>query len=172
MIKSLPLTTRYDCARECSRDKKCVLILAKANICNLYSKIDNGTFVSSQGSTYLLVKYDDKLSSINSNLVNYWPFNNDLNDVIGGAHMFDGVSYSFSDDRLNTPLSSIYLNNGYVQIPDGVYFNGDFTVTLWIKVLAHRYCSRIIDFGGSLKKDNICFGLSGIIFYASIIIYV
>lgn len=164
LIKSFTSFNKYDCARECSLNNKCVLILTKTNLCNLYSKVDYGGFISSQGSTFLLAKQVDDMTSINSNLVNYWPFNNNLNDIIGGANMFNGISYSFSNDRLNTPSSSIYLNNGYLQVPDGVYFNGDFTITLWLKIFTHRYCSRIIDFGGTIHSDNVCFGLSGKIY--------
>ena len=34
------------------------------------------------------------------------------------------------------------------------------------QIFTHRYCSRIIDFGGTIHSDNICFGLSGKIFLA------
>ena len=163
LIKSLPLGARQECAKECSLERKCVLVLTKSNQCNLYNKIDYANFVSSPGSVVLLTKYIDDMSSINANLINHWPFNNNLNDIIGGSHMINGINYVFSTDRLNTPYSAVYLNDGYIQIPDGIYFNGDFTISVWVKIHTHRYCSRIVDFGGTARTDNVCFGLGGIL---------
>ncbi len=161
LIKTLKLATKQECAKECSLERKCILILTKENKCNLYNKIDYADFVPSPGSAVLMKKYIDDMSSINANLINHWPFNNNLDDIIGGSHMINGINYVFSTDRLNTPYSAVYLNNGYIQLPDGIYFDGDFTISVWVKVRTHRYCSRIVDFGGTAHQDNVCFGLGG-----------
>ncbi len=66
-----------------------------------------------------------------ANLTNYWPMSN-LSDVVGGANLFGGSSYSFVSDRFNSSNSAIFFNQGYLQVPTGVYFSGDFTFTAWI----------------------------------------
>ena len=91
-------------------------------------------------------------------MINYWPMNN-LSDVVGGANLFGGSSYSFTTDRFGTPNSAIYFNQGYLQAPPGNYFlSGNFTVTAWIYLKSIQSWSRIIDFGDGEKNDNVIFG--------------
>ena len=97
-----------------------------------------------------------------------------LNDVAGGANLFNGQSYSFTTDRFCNLNSAIYFNEGYLQVPTGVYFNGDFTLTVWIQLKSYQSFSRIIDFGNSFPSDNVVItmysgtsNLSGYIFSGS-----
>jgi hypothetical protein len=85
---------------------------------------------------------------------NYWPMSN-LSDVIGGANLFGGGNYSFVPDRFGTPNSAIYFNKGFLQVPKGVYFSGDFTVTAWIYLKSYQYFSRIFDFANGQENDNV-----------------
>jgi len=78
-----------------------------------------------------------------------------LCDVVNGANLFGGSSYSFVPDRFGSPNSAIYFNQGYLQVPEGVYFSGDFTVTTWIYLKSYQYYSRIFDFGNGLMSDNV-----------------
>lgn len=59
-----------------------------------------------------------------------------LNDTVGGANFFNGYSYSLTADRFGNPLQAIYINNGYLQVPPGVYFCGSFTTIVWINILS------------------------------------
>ena len=93
-------------------------------------------------------------------LINYWPMNN-LTDVVSGANLFGGSNYSFYPDRFSTSNSAIYFNRGYLQVPTGVYFSGDFTVTAWIYLKSYQYYSRIIDFGNGQENENVLLGLAG-----------
>ncbi len=70
-----------------------------------------------------------------------------LSDMIGIAHLFNGFNYSFVEDRYGNLNSSIYFQNGYLQVPPGVYFSYDFTFTVWIKLKSFKAYSRVIDFG-------------------------
>ncbi len=56
-----------------------------------------------------------------------------ISDIVGGADLYNGVSYSLTTDRFGNANSAIYLNNGYLQVPTGVYFSGDFTVNCEIR---------------------------------------
>ena len=66
-------------------------------------------------------------------LKNYWPIENHVNDTVGGAHLYNGVNVEFVEDRFGNPNSAIRFTEGYYQIPPGIHFKGDLTVSLWIK---------------------------------------
>ena len=56
---------------------------------------------------------------INNGLVNYWPFTNNVQDSIGGAHLYNGVNAQFTyngvNDRFNRMNSALSLNCGHYQ---------------------------------------------------------
>ena len=85
---------------------------------------------------------------------------NDLIDLIGGANLSNGSNYSFVTDRFCSSDSAIYFNKGYLQVPSGVYFSGDFTVTAWINFNSYQSYSRIIDFGNGKNNENIIFSMN------------
>ena len=76
--------------------------------------------------------------------------------------MYGGSSYSFTYDRFCNAYSAIYFNIGYLQVPSGAYFKGDFTVTAWIKLISFNQFSQIIDFGNGNFLNNVMFGLSSL----------
>lgn len=55
---------------------------------------------------------------------------------------------------------SIYLNNGYLLAPPGVYFAGDLSVTAWVNVKQIRTYSRLFDFGNGESENNVLISLS------------
>jgi hypothetical protein len=134
---------------------------------------------SSTGGYYLILQNDGNLviydatntaywsvwglsnSKLGVYLINYWPMSN-LTDLISGANLFRGSNYSFTSDRFNSPNSAIYLNQGYLQVPEGVYFSGDFTVTAWIYLKSYKNNSRFFDFGNSESSNNIGLAMSGL----------
>jgi hypothetical protein len=78
-----------------------------------------------------------------------------LSDVVSEANLFGGGNYSFVPDRFCTPNSAIYFNKGYLQVPEGIYFSGDFSVTAWIYLKSFQFSSRIFDFGNGQENDNV-----------------
>lgn len=123
------------------------MISIKSTVCKLLSQIKYSVNVAIT-EPYLYQKFNQDYSAINANLINHWPFNNNLYDIVGGADLFGfgGTSAQFTKDRLNTGSSAIYLNNAYYKVPNGVYFNGDFTVTSWVKTHSNPVYCRLIDF--------------------------
>jgi hypothetical protein len=89
---------------------------------------------------------------------NYWPMSN-LSDVVGEANLFGGFNYSFVPDRFCTPNSAIYFNSGYLQVPTGVYFLGDFTFTAWIYLKSYQLWTTLFDFGNGSPNDNVYLGM-------------
>jgi hypothetical protein len=90
-------------------------------------------------------------------LMNHWPMNN-LNDIVSNANLFDGTGYSFVPDRFGVANSTIYFNKGFLKVPEGIYFNGDFTITAWINVKSLGTYFRILDFGNGQYNDNVLLG--------------
>jgi hypothetical protein len=84
-----------------------------------------------------------------------------LSDVVGGANMYNGINYNFDYDRFCKAYSAIRFSSGYLQVPPGIYFSGDFTITAWIYLLPQQ-SSRIIDFGNGPGSNNILFAITGL----------
>ena len=78
-----------------------------------------------------------------------------LTDVIGGANLYGGNIYEYSNDRFCNPNQAIYFKYGYLQIPPGVYFSGDFTLSVWILMKSYQYYAAICDFANGKENDNI-----------------
>ena len=83
-----------------------------------------------------------------------------LNDVVGDAHLTGSTSCIFVMDRFGNPNSAIYLNKSFLQVPTGVYFDGDFTITAWINLKSFNSLATIIDFGNGSSKNNIVLGMA------------
>jgi hypothetical protein len=82
-----------------------------------------------------------------------------LSDIVGGADLYNGANYSYATDRLNNLNSSVYFNSGFLNIPSGVYFTGDFTITAWIQIKSRKRYARIVEFGnGAFSNNSIYFG--------------
>ncbi|MCX6270151.1 MAG: choice-of-anchor D domain-containing protein [Bacteroidetes bacterium] len=60
-------------------------------------------------------------------------------------------------DKQGTEGKALWFDgsNDYVDVPDGVYFTGDFTVSGWIKEPSYRNWSRLFDFGNGSSSDNV-----------------
>ena len=95
-----------------------------------------------------------------SGLINYWAFCDSYNDVIGTAHGYGQVNAALTSDRFGLASSALDLSNGYIKIPSGIYFNGDYTVTAWVYMRSFPSYSPLIDFGNGAPSDNVWLGLS------------
>ena len=81
-----------------------------------------------------------------SGLVNYWPFDNCLVDVIGDKNFEMGQNDSFSEDRNQTVSAALDLKYGYLQAPHGIYFYGDVTINAWIMLRSVTNNARFLSF--------------------------
>ena len=94
---------------------------------------------------------------MSNGLKNYWSMDNHVNDTVGGANLYNGYNVKFVNDRFGNPNSAIKFSDGYYQVPPGVYFRGDFTVSVWLKLNAYVIDSRIIDFGNGADVESVLF---------------
>ena len=87
-------------------------------------------------------------------LINFWPMDTNTTDIIGYANMYNGYNVQFVEDRFGKPNSAIRFNDGYYQVPSGVYFNGDFSVAVWVKINVRIQWASIIDFGSDCNYNS------------------
>jgi hypothetical protein len=139
-------------------------------------KIYQGALSSNEIINEYLLNSNDGI--INYCPSNYWPMSN-LSDVVGGANLFGGSNFMFTSDRFGAQNAAIYFNQGYLQVPTGVYFSGDFTVTTWINLKSYQSYSRFFDFGNGAGSDNVLLSMTesfskmhGVIFKSSLSSYI
>ena len=104
---------------------------------------------------------DNYYNEINKSLSNYWTFNSNLRDLITGASLINPVNITFTSDKSGTYSNAISLNYGSICLPSGIYFDGDFTLALWIKVrsIPSSY-TKIVDFNSLYQTDYVSLYLS------------
>ena len=85
-------------------------------------------------------------------LTNYWPIKANEDDYVGTAHMIYGANNSFCPDRFNNANLAINFENGFNSVPPGVYFSGDFTISLWISLNQIASLTKIVEFSNN-KSD-------------------
>lgn len=95
------------------------------------------------------------IDTFGARLLNYWPMNN-LSDIVGEKDLFEGVNYLFTNDRFNNANSSIHFNDGFLKVPTGCYFSGDFSVVAWVKLNSNNPYQRLFDFANGPDMDNVC----------------
>ena len=82
-----------------------------------------------------------------SALIHYWPiFESNVDDIINGFNLYSPLNALFTQDRKEISNSALIFTEGYYRIPPGYYFNGDFSIVLWIKVYQPIAYVRIFDF--------------------------
>ena len=75
---------------------------------------------------------------------------------------FLGFGISSARGQAYGPGYAVNLNgtNGYVQVTNGVWFSGDFTVEGWVFVRSYNGWSRLIDFADGPGTNNVYLALS------------
>jgi hypothetical protein len=88
-------------------------------------------------------------------LIHYWPFTSHIQDVVGGAKMFNGYKAGLRPDRHGRPISAITLNTGFYKMPSINYFpTGEFTITIWLNLRSNNDWSRVIEFCNQPTSDD------------------
>ena len=101
-----------------------------------------------------------KTQSLSIGLIHYWSFNGNVYDSVGGANLYGGLNAALTSDRFNKPQSALGLYNGFYTLPNGVYFNSNYSVTLWVKARSFNANSRIIDVGNGEYNSNVIIHLT------------
>jgi hypothetical protein len=113
-----------------------------------------------QESSYTLTisNATEGLSTLSRGRLLNYQFNNNTNDsspTVANATASGGFSYV--NDRFGNATSAIRLNgtNAFVEVPDGVWFDGAYSTSCWIRPETFANYSRIYDFGNGQANDNI-----------------
>ena len=132
LLQSFQINNQLECTMKCSNNFLCSIAIIDISICKIYSKTFNksNSIYSLTANLYIKRGYN----SINDYLIHYWPFNGNYMNEITKVYLFNGQNDKLVTDRFGRPSSSLYLNDGYLQAPNGTYINGDFTLTTWVKM--------------------------------------
>lgn len=108
------------------------------------------------------VKKSLEFLNSNKDLVLHVPFDNQKDwekDLVKDQAVITTV---FAKDRYNNNDLCKVFNFGAeaLQVKDGNYINGDFTISVWVNVSSVSKWSRIIDFGLGQNNSNIVFSSS------------
>lgn len=79
---------------------------------------------------------------------------NSNNATLYNGPTYDGSSLVFSGAGTAPALGTVGSVQ-YGQVPNGVYFNGDFTINTWVKISAYNNWQRIIDFGQGAGVNSV-----------------
>ena len=94
-------------------------------------------------------------------MINYWDFSGSYLDKIGTSHMFGATNVTFVPNRNKISNSAIYVNEGYIILPNGTYFDGTFTVTAWINIQKHTYLGSFLEIAEDSNKNIYRFNYAG-----------
>lgn len=103
-------------------------------------------------------------SSLSTGLVLYYPMDGNTNDASGNninGTIAGGVTAT--KNRFDATSTALAFNgsNGYIDVPDGVYFNGsDFSISSWVKMNSYGSWARLMDFGNGPANNNVLVGLT------------
>ena len=156
LIKSFRVNLNLQCISDCSDNFLCSMAIVDSKTCNVYNRIQitNLMNLTDSFTSTIYVKY-----SYNQYLIHYWPFNGNYYDIISNANLFNGLNNALVTDRYGRPSSSLYLNYGSLQAPNGAYIYGDFTLTTWVKMYALENARRLFIIPTS-SGNNIFFSLT------------
>ena len=98
---------------------------------------------------------DNAMSGImGAGITNLWEFNANLDDSVTGLSLFNPVSIEYVPDRFGAVDQAIHLNNGYLQMPAGVYFDGDFSINAWVNIQSADSFDTLLDCGSFQQGAN------------------
>lgn len=102
--------------------------------------------------------------SLSANLVHQYCFNGDASDSKGGKHGTVMPGATLTTDRSGVANQAYEFDgiSGYIDLPDGVYVHGNFTISAWVSVtFPTPNWTRVFEFGnGSTNGDNVFYSPS------------
>ena len=78
----------------------------------------------------------------------------------GSSSVISSTNVSFTADRFNRTNSAVFFNYGHYQLSSDIYFNGDFSISAWVRFDNILPWQRVIDFGNGAPSDNVIFTIT------------
>jgi hypothetical protein len=100
--------------------------------------------------------------NLQDGLILKYPFNGSATDVSGHRHNGTVNGAQLVNDRFGNEFSAYSFNgiSDFIFVPEDVYFDGDFTISVWINPRQIRSWNRILDFGNSENAQNVFLAIS------------
>lgn len=173
LIKFITVSNKLQCLAECTKLCLCLIAIYKSSIksCYLFENITYFELTSDSIIYQYISQQKCSADPFLKDLTYYWKFNNDYNEEISGTKLQPGLSTSFVNDRFNNYQSALFLNNGYTTAPSLVYFYKDFSVSVWVYLIAYSSWSVLLDFSSGPGTNNVYIALSGDTFYPTFTVY-
>ena len=89
-LETSTVNNKFDCFMKCTQNLACKMSSFKFNQCKLYSQVKFSVQLSPSSDPCLFQKFIPDYSVINANLVHWWPFNNNVKDIVSNADMYGG----------------------------------------------------------------------------------
>ena len=86
----------------------------------------------------------------------YWPIAGNTSEIVNGRNMQNLTNTALVQDRLNYVNSALYFDGSSkaaAYVPAGVYFNQDFSLSLWLIGYKNDY-ARFLDFYSPAPGKN------------------
>ena len=91
----------------------------------------------------------------------FWPIWGKLTEVINNLEPNVTFNTGLASDRFGNAFSAISLNLGYLKLPPGVYFAGDFTIMAWVYLRTRQADNpRIFEVSNGPNVDAVSFLVS------------
>lgn len=138
------------CGGRCAAKAFCSIALFDFNntVCYLYQLIILEQETMLQTTTHDTIIYAKE--NFDYLPTSRWSFDNDFTDEMpGNMSMYDAINATFVEDRFGNANASVYLNKGYAKMPVGEYMVGDFTLSVWVKIIEWTKYSRLLWLSGA-----------------------
>ena len=91
-----------------------------------------------------------------SDLTNYWPISSlSPSDFVGGLDMTSSNAFVYLSDRKGVNNEALNINGRAKALPNAVYFNSEFTISVWVKTTTSQSWARIFEVGQGAPNDNV-----------------
>jgi hypothetical protein len=108
--------------------------------------------------TYTVNNPGDGWTTLKRNRLLWYQFNTNSADSSGnGSHATLSGGASYGADRFGNPVGALQLNgvSAFASAPSGVWFNGPFSVSCWVRPNSITNWARLFDFGNGSANDNV-----------------
>jgi hypothetical protein len=95
---------------------------------------------------------------VSSGLMAHYCFDGNANDAVGTKNC-TVYGAALTSDRNGNPNSAYSFDgiDDYIQAPNDVWFNGDFTITAWLYVSSYKNFAKFFDFSNGAPGDNLMY---------------
>lgn len=127
----------------------------------IYKKITSKRFYFQYFKIKLIFIITFQKKSYLNGLIHYWPIYQSNPKELVRYHEFTRFyRIKYTKNRFDQANSAFNFDNGAIFLPDGTYFQGGFTISLWFKLNSNKLNQQLIEIGNGMASDNFQLALS------------